>query len=49
MKYIWYYNVYTLIYFFFPRVNFINDNEILEAHRQLGANQAPKMGLFYTI
>ena len=33
---------------FFFRVIFINDNEILKAHRQLEANQAPQMGLFCT-
>ena len=27
-------------------MNFINDNEILNAHRYLEANQAPQMGLF---
>ena len=33
---------------FFLRVNFIN-NEILKAHRQLEANQAPQMGHFVPV
>ena len=32
----------------FLTVNFINDNEILKAHRSLEANQAPQMEIFST-
>ena len=36
------------IIFYENRVNFINGNEILKAHRQHEANQEPQMGLFCT-
>ena len=39
---------YIYIFLLLKRVNFINDNEILTAHRQLEANQAPQIGHFCT-